>query len=297
VLEIRAFDPSADGGSAFGLWTRSLGEDWPVPRDEFDVAMHDGLVAVDGGRVVGIATFSCEADVASLQLVLVDPELQRQGVGAKLHEEVVAELRRRGVTRARLAGTPGHYLWPGLPGELVHLRKPLERRGWTFRETCWDLARSLAAYETPIGVATPAAGVTFRWATAEDRAPLLAFERAYFPQWLDAFSSDEGAETAIVGVGDGGQIVGSLLAADQHRPHLWRNLLGDACGSINCVGVDEREQGRGIGTRMVAYACEQLRASGVINCHIGWAVLLPFYGRLGFEPWRAYERAELELSP
>jgi beta-N-acetylhexosaminidase len=297
VIEIRPFDPSIDGAAVFELWTRSLGVDWPVAREDFDAMAHDGLVAVDGRRVVGIATFSGEGDVASLQLVLVDPELQRQGVGTTLHEEAVAELRRRGVTCIRLAGTPGQYLWPGLPGELGHLRQALERRGWTFRETCWDLARSLAGYETPVDVATRATAVTFRWATAGDRTPLLAFERAHFPQWGTAFASNGGSETAIVAVDEAGQIVGSLLAADQHRPHMWRNLLGDACGSINCVGVDGRVQGRGVGTGMVAYACEQLQARGVINCHIGWAVLLSFYGRLGFEPWREYERRELELSP
>jgi beta-N-acetylhexosaminidase len=55
-------------------------------------------------------------------------------------------------------------------------------------------------------------------------------------------------------------------------------------------------RGRGIGTGIVAYACEQLRERGVGHCHIGWTVLLSFYGRLGFRPWRRYETAGRQLS-
>jgi predicted N-acetyltransferase YhbS len=48
---------------------------------------------------------------------------------------------------------------------------------------------------------------------------------------------------------------------------------------------------RRIGTALVAYACEQLRDRGVVNCHIGWTPFLSFYGRLGFRPWRRFEMA------
>ncbi len=298
MIDLRPFDPSGDGAAVFELWNRSLGHAWTVGRADFDAVMREGLVGVDDdGGVVGAAMFSCRGDTASLQLLVVDPALQRQGCGAALHEATVAALGRRGVTHVRLAGTPGNHLWPGLPSELSHLRQPLERRGWNFRETCWDLVRSLDDYRTPEEVAERATDFGFRWAAAADRAALLEFERTHFPQWLDDFVADEELDTAIVAVGEEGQIVGSLLAADQHQPQLWRSMLGDALGTINAVGVDERVEGRGVGTRMVAYACEQLQARGVINCHISWVVLLSFYGRLGFTPWREYERAELELSP
>jgi predicted N-acetyltransferase YhbS len=296
VIEIRAFDPSVDDVSVFELWTRTLGHAWPVARDDFDEVMGEGLVAVDGSTIVGTSMFSCREGTAHLQVILVDDELQGQGIGARLHDATVAALGDRDVTRAQLAGTPVRYLWPGLPAELRDLRQPLERRGWTFGYTCWDLVRSLADYETPAEVARSASDVTFRRTGAGDREPLLAFERAHFPQWANDFSSDAGSRAAIVAIDEAGQIVGSLLATDQSEPHVWRELLGDACGSINCVGVDERVQGRGIGTRMVANACETLQASGVVNCHIGWVELLSFYGRLGFKPWREYDRATLGLS-
>jgi ribosomal protein S18 acetylase RimI-like enzyme len=277
------------------LWEQSLGHAWPVARGDLDAIMREGLVAVDGSTVAGTAMFSRGDATASLQLLLVDPAMQHRRVGAELYDAAVAALRGRGVTHAQLAGTPGCYLWPGLPAELRHLRQPLERRGWTFGYTCWDLVRSLADYETPGDVATPA-DVTFRRAGGDDHDALLAFERARFPQWADDFANDEGSSAAIVAIDESGQIVGSLLAVNQREPHVWRLLLGDACGSINCVGIDERVQGRGIGTRLVAYACETLQAEGVINCHIGWVELLSFYGRLGFRPWREYDRASLDLS-
>jgi len=36
---------------------------------------------------------------------------------------------------------------------------------------------------------------------------------------------------------------------------------------------------------------ELLRDAGGTVCHIGWTVLLRFYGRLGYEPWRTYVTA------
>jgi GNAT superfamily N-acetyltransferase len=92
-----------------------------------------------------------------------------------------------------------------------------------------------------------------------------------------------------------GAIVGTLLATDQRHPQLWRELLGKDSGTIGAVGVAEAARGRGVGTSMVAYACEQLRDRGVRNCHIGWTTELSFYGRLGFQPWRQYETASLEV--
>lgn len=295
MIEIRAFDPSADGASVFELWTRSLGQAWPVARADFEAIVHEGLVAVEGNTVVGAALFSCGARTAHLHALLVDEAVQRRELGARLHDATVATLVERRVTRVHLAGTPVRYLWPGLPAELRQLRKPLERRGWTFGTTCWDLVRSLADYETPGEIATSAPEVTFRRAGTDDRNALLAFERTHFPQWSSDFERDTGSTAAFVAVDEAGHIVGSLLATNPTEPHLWRHLLGDECGSINCVGIDERVQGRGIGTRMVATACETLRSEGVLNCHIGWVEELPFYGRLGFEPWREYDRAALEL--
>ena len=84
-------------------------------------------------------------------------------------------------------------------------------------------------------------------------------------------------------------VLGSLLldgpgrAASPYWP-----LLGDDCGAIGCVGVMPEQEGRGIGTAMVAAATRLLVDRGVHLCLIDWVVRVDFYGRLGYRPWRAY---------
>jgi GNAT superfamily N-acetyltransferase len=169
----------------------------------------------------------------------------------------------------------------------------LERWGWQFGDPCWDLVRRLSDFERPPEIAaTP--GITYRPASEADRADLAAFEAAHFPEWAHYFA-DEGLASAFLAVDERGDLVGSLVAADHSRPQLWRHLLGSDSGSIGAVGVADTVRGRGVGTAMLAHACDWLRDCGVGNCHISWTTLLSFYGRLGFLPWRRYETASREL--
>jgi GNAT superfamily N-acetyltransferase len=272
---------------------RSLGRDWQVDPTDFAAVVKEGFLAVQGERPAGVAAIARQDDRASLQLILVDPELRRRGIGTQLHGAALAELGRQGAARVHLAGTPDPYLWPGLPAEREEARRVFERWGWQFTDPCWDLARRLNDFETPPGIAaTP--GITYRPATEADRADLTAFETAHFPEWAHYFA-DEGLASGFLAVGEDGALAGSLVAADHRRPQLWRHLLGDDSGSIGAVGVADSVRGRGVGTAMLAHACEWLRDCGVGNCHISWTTLLSFYGRLGFLPWRRYETATRDL--
>jgi ribosomal protein S18 acetylase RimI-like enzyme len=210
-----------------------------------------------------------------------------------LHDAALSELARRGATRVHLAGTPDPYLWPGLPAEREEGRRVLEHLGWQFTEPSWDLVRTLGDFERPPGIAqTP--GITYRPATEADRAALSEFETAHFPEWAHYFTGEDLA-SAFLALNERGDIVGTLIAEDQRRPQLWRHLLGDDSGSIGAVGVADSVRQRGVGTAMLAHACESLRDRGVGHCHISWTTLLSFYGRLGFLPWRRYESASRDL--
>jgi GNAT superfamily N-acetyltransferase len=292
TVEVRAYT-AADGAAVYELWTRSLGRDWPLEQTDLAAVVNEGFVAVDGERVAGVAAIARENDKGSLQLLLVDPDRRRQGIGTQLHAAALAELARQGATRVQLGGTPDPYLWPGLPAERDEARRVLQKWAWQFGDPCWDLLRTLSDFERPPGIARTT-GFTYRSATEADRANLTAFEADNFPEWAHYFAAD-GLESAVLAVDDRGAIVGSLLATDHRRPQLWRRLLGKDSGSIGAVGVAESARGSGVGTAMLAYACELLRGCGVGNCHISWTTLLSFYGRLGFQPWRRYETASRDL--
>jgi len=288
---IRTYDASGDAESVHELWCRALGEAWPVDRARFGSVVREGLVAVCDERIVGVAACVAGESVGSLQLLLVDPAQRGRGIGGSLLQGTLEYLGRRGVGRVHLAGTPGPYFWPGLPADLRAARPFLEKRGWAFHGSCWDLVRSLHHYETPADVRLRQADLTYRWVTPADRDRLLEFERAHFPYWEGYYARDEALDEAVIAVDGSGSIVGSLLATDFRRPQLWRGILGDDSGAIGAVGVHESQRGRGAGTALVAFACDQLRARGVRQCHIGWTTLLTFYGRLGFQPWREFESA------
>lgn len=282
-----------DGAAVFELWQRTLGLDWPVDPAEFAAVVREGFVALDGGRLAGVAAIAGGNDRASLQLLLVDPGLRRRGIGAQLHDAALSELARRGATRVHLAGTPDPYLWPGLPAEYQEAQGVLERLGWQFTEPCWDLVRTLRDFQRPAGIAqTPA--ITYRPATEADRAALSEFETTHFPEWAHYFAG-EALASGFLALDERGGIVGSLIAADHRRPQQWRHLLGHDTGSIGAVGVAASGRQRGVGTAMLAHACESLRDRGVGHCHISWTTLLSFYGRLGFVPWRRYESASRNL--
>jgi GNAT superfamily N-acetyltransferase len=285
-------DPVRDEDAAVALWQRSLPL-WPIARAEFAGVIGDALVATVDRQLAGFAAVAHRGRRGSLPLLLVDRDRRRCGLGRRLHDAALDHLRRRGADTAGLGGTPGPYLWPGLPADLDDARAILDRWGWRFGYRCWDLVRDLSDYETPREVAARASAYSYRWASGADRERLAAFEARHFPSWGTYLNA--GLDSAIVGVDEAGEIVGSLIARDQRHPPLWRELLGDDSGTIGAVGVAERARGRGVGTAMVAYACEQLRDRGVGNCHVGWTTELSFYGRLRFRHWRRYDTAQRSL--
>jgi GNAT superfamily N-acetyltransferase len=293
-IDVRAYDLGRDGAAVSALWQRSLGEAWPLDFSELAGVIGDALVAVGGGRLAGAALVTHSGRYGSLQLLLVAPELRRQGIGHRLHDVALDHLAWLGAHSVSLGGSPGPYLWPGVPTDLIEARAILKRWGWRFDSPCWDLVRDLADYETPAEIVRRGSAFSYRWATGADRDRLAAFEALHFPAWAAYFDGDS-LETAVIALDDDAAIIGSLIATDQRHPQFWRELLGEDSGTINAVGVCEAARARGVGTAMVAYACEQLRDRSVGNCHIGWTKELSFYGRLGFHAWRQYERASRTL--
>ena len=104
------------------------------------------------------------------------------------------------------------------------------------------------------------------------REPLdIAYRKAYTPEQIAA----EADAVLIVACADG-KIIGSLLL----RP------LDKQTAQMRQVAVDKDWQGRGVGRLLVAFA-EQTAAERDI-CEIllhAREVVLPFYERLGYEPF------------
>src|SRR5438309_683985 len=101
----------------------------------------------------------------------------------------------------------------------------------------------------------------------------------WYPGWADHFAA-AATENIVVGRDRRGQVVAALIVEPPGQAQRWEQMLGPGCTTIGCVGTLRVVRGGGIGTALVAAATERLRDAGGAMCHIGWTVLLSFYGRL-----------------
>jgi beta-N-acetylhexosaminidase len=302
-LRLRALDPKRDRPVLERLWEAALGPVWPLLPGALGI-VRDGIVAElghgrgagglirgggdPGGRGVGVVVVD---PAGSIPLLVVDPEYQRRGLGTRLLEAGMARLGELGATTVGLGSGGDDYIWPGVPDDLPGAVGFFEARGWDFEHTVIDLVADLRDYQSPAGVRERAelAGVSIEVMAEPERAEVMAFEVATFPDWVVWF---ERLDSSVLVVRDrAGAIVGTLLFRGPLGATIYEPLLGPAAGTIGCVGVAAPARGAGVGSAMVARASELLRDAGTRACHIGWTRREEFYARLGYVPWRRYHMA------
>ncbi len=321
---IRPYNPNLDTAALLPLWQAALGDAWPMREDLLrrQLTEHrfyrgdDHLVAVADGRIVGFVGTQVDRwegldpnqRGGGISVVVVHPDWQRRGVGTRLHEAALAQLRREGVRELRLGGGGAYRFWPGIPTDLPGAYDFFAACGWPLepeKRSC-DLVRDLSDFQTPAAMSARLAqeNVTVRPARQDEVDDVIAFEWDHFPGWAAGFvyMGELGDfQNMLVAVDAEKGIVGSLML---HTPQsrwltanvTWKTLLGDSLGGISAVGVAASERGRGIGIGMVAVGSEVLRARGVGNSHIDWTSIVDFYGKLGYTVWRQYWMCNRSLA-
>jgi GNAT superfamily N-acetyltransferase len=297
AVRLRDLDPSADRVALARLWAAAIGGIWPPLPAALDF-LRAGVVAEAGGEPVGVVAVEAGEDrQGGVQLLLVEPSVQRQGIGTRLLGAGIERLRALGVTTVALGSGGLDYLWPGVPEDLPAAAGFFAARGWRFGHRVVDLTADLRGYQAPPGTVERAqrAGVTIEApAGPGPAAEVLAFEAANFPSWLRAFR--RATSPALVARDRGGAIVGALLFRGPPDATIFTPMLGDDAGTIGCVGVAGAARGTGVGSAMVARASELLRDAGTGVCHIGWTEREWFYRRVGYLPWRRYQMAERPIQ-
>ncbi|MBN9387335.1 MAG: GNAT family N-acetyltransferase [Chloroflexi bacterium] len=309
MLEIAPFDFEKHFARTFELWQASFEKSWPLDEPAFRRLISDdpyipGLrkrqfVALVEGVVAGFVLFQFVAEKGSgnLNLVMVAPGHQRQGVGTALHNYALAELQKAGAVRVQLGGGSPTF-WQGIPDDLSGAANFFEKMGWQYSETSYDLTQNLQGFTGAGEFSAPVAtrGITFRTAVPADQAAIVAFEKAEFPNWLGAYEY-------VMGFGDfndlllvcdiDGKIVGTVIMfsplSNPYRLDVpWKRLLGENRGALGCVGIARSLHRQGLGSAMMAAAMEELKKRGVGNCHIGWTWRVTFYEKLGFKLWKSF---------
>ena len=196
--------------------------------------LQGGLVAERVETEVGVVALD---SAGSIPLLLVDPAYRRRGVGTRLLEAGMARLGELGVTTVGLGSGGDDYIWPGVPDDLPGAAGFFEARGWRFDHTVLDLVADLRGYRVPAGVGERAgrSGVSIEVMTEPERAEVLAFEAATFPDWVTWFERLD--SSVLVARDRAGAVAGTLLFRGPPRATIYEPLLGTEAGTIGCVGV------------------------------------------------------------
>lgn len=242
-----------------------------------------------------------------VSLFAVDPTSEnRTATADQLLMTVEREMANRGVSRLRFGGDPGHFL-PGVPTDFDALQAIFRDNGFEADRTFHDLRGDLAGYESPPRISKVADSwpeLTLERVGAETE-PLFAFLSDQFPgRWryeAENFARVPGGASEYWLLRHDGETVGFARTNTPNSAYRggnvnWASQLdGDVCG-LGPLGVHESYRGRGWGLWLVATLAERYRDAGYDRMVIDWTDLVEYYGKLGFEPWLAYDAFTKELG-
>lgn len=309
-LEIIPFEPQKHFDEVYEMWQIIFGDSWPLDRETFTrlldvtntranletfqfVAFRDealvGFVAIQISKAATINGI--------INLVLVSPQYQRQGIGSTLHNYAIEWFKKAGVKRAQLGGG-FPTIWQGIPVEMSEAAAFFNKMGWEYSENSYDLTQDLQQFQNSQQFLDLVAdrAVSFQLATLADKEAIISFQKAEFPHWLPYYEEimETGEYGDILLVKDAElKILGMLtLYSSSSNPGrfdvIWKAELGENAGSLGCVGIARKAHRQGLGSAMVAYANDILKARGVGNCFISWTFRPNFYRQVGYKLWKSY---------
>lgn len=276
---------SGDEAALVRVWNRAMWCD-PISVETWrakvlldpNFAPETCLVAAVDGTPVGFALAltrqvpffneGLDPTTAWISAFGVDPDWRRQGIGSRLLEQTIAQLRDLGRTRVLLGPYVPNYVIPGVDVHAYAEAVPFfERHGFVVTSRPLSMRALLTGYRVPEAIA-PAYdrvrehGITIRPATSADIVPVLQFVRDHF-HWDWHREATGVFNDLFAGLGDPRQVGlhvaekdGQILGYAQHR--------GERFGPF---GVREDRRSQGIGRVLLA---EMLLAMRAQNYHAAW---------------------------
>lgn len=323
MLQIRPFR-SEDTPEILALWNACIGKAFPLTERLFrQNVLEDpfqqpegNLVALWRGQVTGWALARVLHDlppeildyegIGSIGAFCVHPEHRGKGIGSALFEAAMAFLRDHKPRKLTLTRYPFHLL-PGVPQEAPGLREFLERHGFAFSHTVYDVIRDLEDFRLPRkarSLLASRADVEIRPGREGEEAAILAFLARVFPGGWQydrrLFFARGGSPADLVLLVVRGEIHGFAHIFTSKSPWLggsvhWFPLLGEHWGGLGPIGISPEVRGQGLGFALLCRSLEILRTRGVRRAVIDWIeepLLLGFYRKAGFRAWKRYALGE-----
>jgi GNAT superfamily N-acetyltransferase len=223
----------------------------------------DGAVldAAGGPGAVGVAV---RGRTGFVTVIVVDPEVQRRGIGRALLDDAHAWLRGRGAATVVTGTSAPRYLWPGVDVAVHAAAVEL------FRSAGYEQVDATRNHRCSTTYRAPAPdGVEVRRVVdgSRDVEAVVAFAAGTFPDWVDELSR---------GIPNGCSH-GAFLPDG--------TAVGFGCHSINRAGwigpmaTDPSMQGRGVGAALLGAVCRDLALAELEEAEIAWVGPDAFYQR------------------
>lgn len=266
-------------GDVAGLCKRELilDRDAELIPDIFVRRPHIGLVARRDSQVLGCCIGSVGQDSEHsadgfIDLLVVDRDEQRRGIGTRLATAMEQQLAARGCTRINLAGNAPSYAWPGIDIHYTAAVCFAEDLGYQ-RNECWvnmDVPLRSAELDTSSAASRlRSAGIQIQRASAADDGAIQeSLGSTWWPTWVSEITAAlHGATSGVhVAVKDGDYV--GFCAYGVNRPH-----------EVGPVGTSPELRKLGIGTVLLKRCLAEQRDRGVTAAELVWVGPLSYFSR------------------
>ena len=268
-------EDAAEAAQIVGRLRERTGTDgWPAqPRRLAGFA-----ALAPGGRMVGVVLGSMSSrdpSTGHVDLLAVDPEQRRRGIGRALTARIEGALAGLGAAAVELAGNAPYYAWPGIDVRYTPAVCAAMAFGYEFQQAAWNMTADLSRPDAAgLRSTAPAErrladlGIAVRRAMPDDLPALVDFARTTFSAgWAGEIIHSVGRDHAgcHVAVAADGEVLG-FAAYGSSRPS-WFGPMGTAPAA----------QGTGIGSVLLRRCLADQKAAGQDRVQIGWVGPVPFY--------------------
>ncbi|MBB5870657.1 GNAT superfamily N-acetyltransferase [Allocatelliglobosispora scoriae] len=231
-----------------------------------------GLVEVEHGRVIGVVLASighADPSAGHLDLIAVDPEHQRKGIGSALIATAEDELAALGCTVVRIAGNAPDYVWPGVDVRYTPAVCAVVASGYHHDQTAWNMTVDLTDPTSRALRSTAEAesrliqvGIDIRTATSEDLTALLpVIDEEWGGAWVREVAAARGCHVAL----------------KEGQPVAFAAWGGARSSWFGPMGTLPAAEGLGIGSVLLRRCLHEQASTGITRAQIGWVGPVPFY--------------------
>ena len=230
------------------------------------------LVELLNDKIIGYSIINKN----TILLLCVDENYRNKGIGSILLSNSEKSIKDKKYQLVNI-GSGDCYLIPGVPEDTKsNYFDWFEKRGYAKTWISFDMLVDLTENEYELSNK-----FTIRPATNDDLPAILALAEQ-FEGWKAIYEKEDIQNIALAFMKK--ELVGIIII--ENDACLYPESIKN-CGNFGCLGVKEQYRKHGIGTALLKYALNKLKAKNNF-CHIGYTYLDWWYARVGAKKYINY---------